>query len=311
MADLARIARPLLLAPRRHLIIRTPAVMSSASCLGLGLRHGLGLGQKQKRDKFTAARPSPRSRKAPAQKDMMNFGAMPSLLLPLTAVPPPIWRFPRSPVKFAQLSWLLIKNRVQNLAAILGIYFVSMKGKGLSRPQFRAGRRAAIPTAKALHAQMSEAVAAGDKDTLRRICTPELFQTFAGAIDARPRGVRSEWELVRYDNRLRYPRLADFRVSYQPAGPASKGLKLRKQAVVSISSVQRLARYDDARGGEVVPGSERERHLVEHFVLQSDVKDGTFESEPWKIWGTLPEMSYETMREDAAAYLDLAATSQR
>ncbi|KAI1182586.1 hypothetical protein F5B17DRAFT_419808 [Nemania serpens] len=325
MADLARIyARQWLLSPRR--LIGTPAAAAATSSC-LGFKHSLG--QKRdgisttaacgaaKRDKFT--RPRKPSKSAAMQKGKLaSSEAMPSLLLPLTIVPPPIWRFPRSPVKFGQLVWLILKNRVKNLGALLGVYFISMRTKGLSRPLFRAHKRAAIPAAKALHAQMSEAVAAGDKDALRRICTPELFETFAGAIDARPAGIRSEWELVRYDNKLRYPRLADFRVTYQPkhqgasagGGASNKGLRLVKQAVVSISSVQRLARYDDTRGGELVPGSERERHLTEHVVLQANVKDGTFEAEPWKVWGTLPEMTYETMRDDDATYNEFASTAR-
>ncbi|KAI1198290.1 hypothetical protein F5X97DRAFT_323662 [Nemania serpens] len=315
MADLARIcSRQWLLSPRQ--LIRTPA--ASSSCLGF--RHSLG--QRRDISTTTACRSAKRDRYTRPRKpskssqtgQLAAHEATASLLLPLTIVPPPIWRFPRSPINFGRMVWLLAKNRFQNLMSTMGVYFVSLPAKGFSRPLFRAGKRASIPAAKALHAQMSEAVAAGDKDTLRRVCTPELFQTFAAAIDARPRGVRSEWELVRYENRLRYPRIADFRVTYKPR--SAGGLGLVKQAVVSISSVQRLARYDDARGGgggggQLVPGSERERHLTEHVVLQANVRDGTFEAEPWKVWGTLPEMTYETMRDDIATYTEFASTQRQ
>ena len=211
-------------------------------------------------------------------------------------VAPPIWRFPLSPVKAAHMAYLIAKNRVTSLLAMLGIYFVSMPSKGVGMPRFRARRRAAVPTAKALHAQMSEALAAGDKETLRRVCRPEFFRILAGAIDSRPRGQRAEWELVRYKDKMRYPRLADFRAMYQQ-GASGKGtdMTLMKQAVVSISSVQRIARYD---GGAKIPGSEREQHMLEHIVLQAEVSDKTFEAGPWKIWGTVPEMSFERIVED-------------
>lgn len=70
-----------------------------------------------------------------------------------------------------------------------------------------------------------------------------------------------------------------------------------KQVVVSISSVQRLTRYSDD-DGRPVPGSGRERHMIEHLVLQAFVADGSFEAGPWKIWGTLPEMPFERIRDD-------------
>jgi protein MBA1 len=206
--------------------------------------------------------------------------------------------------------WLLGKNRVVTWGSLLGIYFMSARTKGFGWPRFRSNKKSCIPAAKALHAQMSEAVATGDKDTLRRICSAELFQTLAGAIDSRPPGIRTEWELVRYDNKWRYPRLADFRISYQPMA-SSKGMKLIKQAVVSISSVQRLTRYDDNNGGAKVPGSERERYMTEHVVLQSDVNGNTYKAEPWKLWGNLPEMPYETIRDDAIMYQEAMANNSR
>ncbi|KAI1160207.1 hypothetical protein F5B18DRAFT_654889 [Nemania serpens] len=313
MADLARIcARPWLLSRRQ--LIRTPAATSSC----LGFRHSLGpkrdistttACRAAKRDKYI--KPRKLSNSQQQKNQMAKYDQTAALLLPLTIVPPPIWRFPRSPAKLGGLIWLLVKNRFQALRSLVGVYFVSMQTGGFSRPRFRARKRGSIPAAKVLHAQMSEAVAAGDKEALRQICTPELFQTFAAAIDARPPGVRSQWELVRYDNRLLYPRIADFRVTYLPRPGSSKSLRLVKQAVVSLSSVQRLTRYNDARGGELVPGSERERHLTEHVVLQASVKDGTFEAEPWKVWGTLPEMTYETMRDDTAAYIEIASSQGR
>ncbi|KAI0972003.1 hypothetical protein F4678DRAFT_430823, partial [Xylaria arbuscula] len=305
MADLARMARPWLFA------LRQPARISTST---IAPRY-LGLGYTSRAISTTTPchaskhreRASPKKTQRQQEK-RMQAEAMTSILLPYTIVTPPLRRYPLAPTKLTQMLWLLAKNRATTLGSLLGVYFLSMGGKWLTWPRFRARKRACIPAAKALHAQMSEAVAAGDKDTLRRICAPELFQTLAGAVDVRPAGTRTEWELVRYDQRLTYPRLADFRISYQPL-PAG-GMRLLKQAVVSIASVQRVTRYDAA--GAKVPGSERERTMTEHIVLQAEVEDKTFESAPWKIWGTLPEMSFETIRDDHAMYTEsMGITTQR
>ncbi|KAI0431789.1 hypothetical protein F5Y09DRAFT_303804 [Xylaria sp. FL1042] len=296
MADLARIARPWLFSLRQQ-PLRASRIPSPY--LGLGYSRSISA---------TACRSFTRPIKKDRRQMVKQITPESTFLLPYTVVPPPVWRFPLNPIKFTQMVWFLAKNRLVSLGAVLGVYMISMAKptRGYRWPVFRTRKRAAVPTAKALHVQMSEAVAAGDKETLRRVCTTELFQTLAGAIDARPRNVRAEWELVRYEDKLVYPRLADFRVSYQ-AGSA----KLVKQAVVSISSVQRLTRYDDARGGEVVPGSGRDRHMTEHIVLQAEIHDKTYAAGPWKIWGTLSEMSYEDMCEERAMFDEVMAEQTR
>ncbi|KAI0547555.1 hypothetical protein F4679DRAFT_361492 [Xylaria curta] len=290
MADLARIARPWLFSIRPPMR-RVPTTVSPY----------LGLGYSRAFNDFQKFRKRTADREARQREKQMNNEIMGSYLLPYTIVPPPVWRFPRSPIKFAQMVWLIGKNRFVAFGSMLLIYFMSMRTKGFGWPKFRSGKRSCIPAAKALHMQMSEAVAAGDKETLRRICSNGLFQTLAGAIDSRSPGTRTEWELVRYDNKLRFPRIADFRVTYQPKGVGTQ-MRILKQAVVSISSVQRLMRYDNR--GALVPGSERERHMMEHLVLQSVVHDGTYETGPWQLWGTLPEMSFETMCNDEALFTE-------
>ncbi|KAI1362435.1 hypothetical protein F5Y08DRAFT_274563 [Xylaria arbuscula] len=300
MAGLARVARPWLLPPLRR-PIRAPAIAPPH------LRPGYSRGIKAV-DSRGGAKPQVQQ-----NQDKQNTRRVGSLnfLLPYTIVPPPIWRFPLSPTKFAHMVYLLAKNRLVAFGSLVGLYMVSItkpSGK-YGMPQFRARRSAAVPAAKALHLQMSEAVAAGDKETLRRVCNKEFFVTLAGAVDARPRGQRAEWELVRYEDKLRYPRLADFRVMYQPGASGSrKGMHLVKQAVVSISSVQRIARYDGGgKGGDAkIPGSEREQHMMEHIVLQAEVNEKTWTTGPWQIWGTLPEMPYEKIRNDEALVRELS-----
>ncbi|KAL7621236.1 hypothetical protein AAE478_008553 [Parahypoxylon ruwenzoriense] len=221
-----------------------------------------------------------------------------SMLLPYTFVAPPIRRYPRKPAKFVHMLWLNVKNRWQTLFSIISMKFMSQPTPIFSRPRFQFNLSAVVPTAKVLHSQMSEALALGDKETLRSICTPELFETLGATIDSRPKGMRADWELVRYDRSLLYPRVADWRATYQPLQDGSS--KLIKQAVVTISSIQRIARYDDSRGGIKIAGSERVRTMTEHIVIQATVDRNTFESSPWKVWGTLSEMKYEEYK----AYLE-------
>ncbi|KAI1749296.1 hypothetical protein F4782DRAFT_311408 [Xylaria castorea] len=309
MAELARIARPWLFSLRSPMRVPT-AVAAASPYLGLGYSRGISATAARQAGKKDSTQRN-RETKIFAKKHRMRYEeeqskAMGLYLLPFTLVTPPIWRFPRSPSKFAQMVWLIAKNNFIRLGSLLSVAFMSIeprrKGGWFGWPRFRMGKKSCIPAAKALHLQMAEAVAAGDKETLRRICAYELFQTLASAIDSRPRGTRVEWDLVRYDNRLRYPRLADFRVTYSFVGEAGKRVRILKQAVVSISSVQRLARYndndDDGGGDAPVPGSERERHMTEHLVLHSVINEDTYEAGPWKIWGTVPEMSLEMIIKD-------------
>ncbi|KAI1823728.1 hypothetical protein F4861DRAFT_306190 [Xylaria intraflava] len=308
MTDLARIARPWLFSPRSP--VRTPSVILSLH-LGLGYRHSIST-TAACRNKRLANQTSIQRRRKAREAETETMAS--TFLLPSrpsqtdTIVPPPIHRFPRNPVDFARAAWLIARNRVVALGGLLSVYLISMPA-AFGWPRFRSRRRTCVPAAKTLHVEMSEAVASGDKETLRRVCKNSFYQTLAGAIDSRTPGTRTEWELVRYEHPLRYPRLADFRVASQPL--PGGGSRIVKQAVVSIASVQRLARYDMLKGGGKVPGSERERKMVEHVVLQAQVNDVTFESEPWKVWGTLQETPYETMRRDQLLYDEITAPGQR
>lgn len=162
-----------------------------------------------------------------------------------------------------------------------------------SKTKLNLGRSQAVPTAKALHLRMSEAVAAGDAETLRAVCYPELADRLIGSIQRRPRGMRYEWQLAKYNSTATYPRLADFRVVTMPS-PAGGGQNhVVKQAVVSIASTQTIARYNDTDGGVLVPGSQRTLELVEHVVIQSNVNMTTYVATPWMVWGTISQSSYQ------------------
>ncbi|KAI2463590.1 hypothetical protein F4781DRAFT_416159 [Annulohypoxylon bovei var. microspora] len=285
MAELLRASRPWLLSSLKS---RAPSPVLSSLCRSITTTSPL-------RKKSTRRESSGRR----AAQFQSNFGPTITVLIPKSLIVPPLSRFPREPSKFFHMIWLILKTRWEDLRTFLSAKVVSMSlDKGKFRwPRFKYQKSAVVPAAKALHVQMSSALAAGDKETLRYICTGELYQTLAGAIDSRPKGVRSEWQLLRYNRLFRYPRLADWKVGYRPNGSG-----LTKQAIVSIASAQHIARYDELKGGVMIEGSERVRHVVEHIVMQSNVSDATYEATPWKIWGTLPESTYESILQGIEDY---------
>ncbi|KAI1370717.1 hypothetical protein F4677DRAFT_345317 [Hypoxylon crocopeplum] len=280
MSDLMRLSRPWLLSPFQP---RAPSPILFSLFRTISTTAPRPYAFKGKR-----SRPS---RSAVRKSDMKGLETAMTLLIPYTFVAPPLWRYPRHPTKFVHMLWLHVKARFSGLLGLLSTKLASQPTTIFSKPRFQFHRSAVIPTAKAMHVQMSEAIAAGDKETLRNICTPELFQTLGATIDARPKGVRAEWELVCYYQRWRYPRLADCRVGFRPSQNGS--MSPVKQAVVSIASVQKITSYDTSKGGVKIAGSERVRHLTEHIVLQAVTNKDTYESGPWKIWGTLSETNYE------------------
>ncbi|KAI1771629.1 hypothetical protein F4818DRAFT_428448 [Hypoxylon cercidicola] len=287
MADLMRISRPWLLSPQ-HWRAPSPILCGLYRTISTTAPRPYAA-KKGPKSKTWRSRSGTRKQDGLAQAQ-----ANMTLLLPETLVAPPLSRYPLHPAKFVQMLWLHLRARAQSLWAVVSMKVTSQPKIFVSKPLFQFRKSAAIPTAKALHAQMSSAMAMGDKDVLRQICTPELFLTLATTVDSRPKGTRVEWELVKYDKRWRYPRIADWRVGYQPLHDG--GMKLIKQVVVSIASVQRITRYDDANGGVKVPGSERVRHMIEHMVLQAEVDTVTYEARPWRIWGTLSEATFESYK---------------
>ncbi|KAI1812247.1 hypothetical protein GGS20DRAFT_558774 [Poronia punctata] len=301
MSEITRIAA----ARRPWMRTTSTKLLSPITYLGLGLNNNNNFSTTSRRPGMTHRNAQSKAQALRREKNKMHqVESRATYLLPLTVIRPPIWRFPRSPPKFIDMLYLTAKNFTKRLSSLVGVYFVSMGSKGLALPKFRLRKSSSVPAAKALHAQMAEALASGDKDTLRRICTDELFIKYAGIIDSRPPGTRVDWELIRYMRNS--PRLADFRVAYQPLSGTTK-MKLVKQATVAIHSVQRLTRYEGTSPGRKI--SEREGPMTEHVVLQCEVDTNTWEAKPWKIWGFLDEMSYEQIKEDEAIFMEVSAAS--
>ncbi|KXJ94203.1 hypothetical protein Micbo1qcDRAFT_159245 [Microdochium bolleyi] len=246
---------------------------------------------------------SARAAKPKASRDQMAMMKQPTFLVPGTLVTPPLRDFPKSPRDFFHFLWVIFKTRLATTGANVGAKIMSRDGFW-GKTKLNLGRSQAVPTAKALHVQMSEAVAAGDAETLRTICYPELAERLIGQIQRRPRGIRYEWQLAKYNSTVSFPRLADFRAVTMPAAAGGQN-QLVKQAVVSIASTQTIARYDDNNAGQLVPGSQRTLELIEHVVLQSNVNMATWIATPWKIWGTISHSTYQDYLDEQEGVLTL------
>ncbi|EQB58946.1 hypothetical protein CGLO_00734 [Colletotrichum gloeosporioides Cg-14] len=150
-----------------------------------------------------------------------------------------------------------------------------------------------VPTAKALHQQLAEALAAGDKDTLRQICVPHLYETLSATISRRKATHKLTWELLAYDGR---PKLLSHRLAMLP--PAGKS-PLLQQAVVGIVSRQRLGRVDK-QTGEPVPQSMRVEKLDEYLVLSRSLDPQSYKPGKWIVWGNTKVTTMKSWKAEEA-----------
>ncbi|KAB5559968.1 hypothetical protein GE09DRAFT_1115127 [Coniochaeta sp. 2T2.1] len=222
------------------------------------------------------------------------------ILLPMTWVRPPLSRFPRS--------WDYLKayitTKARDLATRIGIEF-SSKPTFFKKRLYKAHTRKLVPLAKALHINMYEAVAKGDKATLRTVCGTAMADSFVRLIESRLPGRKYGWELVRYNWKAwGYPRVVDHKLipsAGDPMNPYKPGDIIR-QVVVAIASRQRRVEYEFTRESKEwreVPGSEKEVDVVENVVLNQALDRRTFAPlGEWKIISLVGEMTPEKFREE-------------
>ena len=132
---------------------------------------------------------------------------------------------------------------------------------------------------------MYSAFAEGDRRTLRKICTDGLYDSFSARIGGRAKGERVVWELVKYNKRAKV-------VSNRAARLPIDGAAVR-QAVVRISSTQKLTRYTPK--GEVVKGTGKEKRVTEYVLIQKKIWN--WRDEEWQVWGTTEETTLEKIVE--------------
>lgn len=151
-----------------------------------------------------------------------------------------------------------------------------------TRPKWKARRGKIAPTAKAMYREMMEAFAAGDKATLNKICLGAFAKTLNAAIDRRDPKERVRFEVVKYNKGLFYPKLMSHQI--HEVNPFDKTL-MTEQAVVGIASTQQLSKVS-AVTGQTIPGSLKLQDKIEYVVLSRQANQKTFETTPWRIWGT-------------------------
>jgi len=199
---------------------------------------------------------------------------------------PSPFRVPLSHLKF---QWKRLVYRLRDRFSLLILKYSSPREKGWFKRSIKISRSIITPTAVALHQQMYTSFAEGDVATLRKICTDGIYDSFRARIGNRARGEKVVWELVRYNQRSSL-------VSNRAARLPIEGAAL-SQAVVRIASRQRLTRWAKGKGGEmhVVPGSGREKDVVEYVVLQKQYEG--WRGGEWQVWGTTKETTLGDVEE--------------
>ncbi|KAK1967719.1 hypothetical protein LY78DRAFT_479797 [Colletotrichum sublineola] len=215
--------------------------------------------------------------------------AMAHIMLPGTFVPVPFSQLDKSPAALWEYGLARVKQRAKDLLTILGAKISSMPS-WTSRPRARLDRAKIVPEAKALHQRLGEAMAAGDKDALREICTPRLFETLSATVSRRRAGERLTWELLRYTAR---PRVVSHKIAVMP--PIGRGPVLQ-QVVVAISSAQRLGKLDRATGQPLAKDGLRLQSQTEYFVMSRQFDPKTWAPKKWVVWGNTKATTLEGWR---------------
>ncbi|TDZ18258.1 hypothetical protein Cob_v008873 [Colletotrichum orbiculare MAFF 240422] len=203
--------------------------------------------------------------------------AMTHILIPGTFVPLPFSLIDKSPKRLWEYTYARVWQKGKDLAAIIGAKISSMPS-WITRPRMQLSRSTLIPTAKAMHQRLATALAAGDRETIREICTPRLAEALTATISRRNPNEKLLWELISYEGR---PRLASHKMAFMP--PVGKG-PVVQQAVVGITSTQRLAKIDPKTGG-FVTGSEKVQKRTEYIVLSRELEPSTWKPKDWLVWG--------------------------
>lgn len=179
----------------------------------------------------------------------------------------------------------------------VGTYLAKFGSKPsfFSRPVFKLSNSSVVATAKGLHRSMSEALASGDKETLRKVCADRMADTLSATVDSRPPGKRYAWELVKYKKTLRYPRIMSQKITKIEQG---RDAPMIRQVVVRICSRQRRVELD-AKGQEI-PGSVREVDLVENIAMSTVINSATWKQDEWRIVGTYKDTTPESWGEEWA-----------
>ncbi|KAF6827050.1 hypothetical protein CPLU01_09314 [Colletotrichum plurivorum] len=222
---------------------------------------------------------------------------MKHILLPGTFVPIPLVDHEKNSVAavrtLLRYIWSRLKQHGKDFAAIASAKWMSMP-TFRERPQLQLSWRQIAPTAKALHVQLNQALAAADRDTLRKICTPRLAESLSATVSRRKASEVLTWELIDHGKE---PSVVSHKLAMMP--PVGKG-PFVQQAVVRILSTQKLGKQD-ARTGESIEGALKVRKLTEYIVLTRQIEPKTYKPGEWLVWGTIAGTTPEDWAEEEKA----------
>ncbi|PHH88395.1 hypothetical protein CDD83_7592 [Cordyceps sp. RAO-2017] len=213
-----------------------------------------------------------------------------------TFVSLPLSQYPRSPAKFLQYQWARYRSWLEGSLSVLQVKLRSMPS-WTRRPRWRAARRRIAPAAKALYREVLEAFAQGDRATLSRVCVRAFGTRLIAAVDRRSPRERVRFDLVRYNRPLLYPRLLSHRI--HAVNPHDRD-SATEQAVVAIASTQQASRHSFDTGA-LIPGSLKLQDKIEYVVLSRNLNVKTYESSPWRVWGTTSATSLDEYVKEQAA----------
>lgn len=139
---------------------------------------------------------------------------------------------------------------------------------------------------------MLEAFAAGDKETINRLCTPFFAAKMQSALARRPKNETIKFQM-KYKKPLFYPKLSSHLIGM--FNPFDKH-HVREQAVVAIASTQTMSKTKTVEGVSV-PAGFKAQDKLEYVAMVRDLNTKTYESTPWQIWGTTTSTTLQQSRD--------------
>lgn len=219
-----------------------------------------------------------------------------------TFVSAPLSKYPKHPTDFLSYQWHRTKSWFAARMSVLGAKVDSMGKKWTTKPKLKIHRGKIAPTAKTMYCEVLEAFAAGDRATIRKLCTPAYADKFLMAIERRKASERLHFD-IKDGKGLFYPKLSSHMIG---DGSFYAKNSLLEQAVVAISTKQELYKTKTSTG-EMIPGTVKVQDRVEYIVLLREIKTDTYERTPWRIWGTTNVTTLQKMRERAKFWEDQQA----
>lgn len=229
------------------------------------------------------------------QKDEQKatIDRMGGFMYPNTFVPLPLSNYPSG--QKMEYAWIRLKNFAFEVMTFAMQKFQSMPSP-FKRPEYKSSFLTISQTAKQMYIETLEAFAAGDKATINRLCHGMFASKLCAAIDKRNPKQRTTFEVVSYDKKLFYPRVASYVVTPSSFDQENEAIE---QVVVALATTQKTAKLDAATG-QRISNTLKMQTKVEQVVLTRNISTQTWAPQPWRIWGTTTPTTLKKYKEDLA-----------